>query len=166
MIKSKNQVNNHRFPVLLGLLLGFSLVMMIPISDTVLAKPIFDRSSVGIGCSKTYNEVMNLRAKKAREGLTQAEESQLGAAESNYNDICAGIYGSLPREAPSKPKISDIPLSNNMGVILEDEQPPTNPMPPISNNEGVASENEQQQPLNNPKSQDSVLDANISNTLE
>jgi len=163
MIKSKNQVNNHRIPVLLGLLLGFSLVLMIPISDNVLAKPKFDGSSVGIGCSQTYNEVMNLRAKKAREGLTQAEASQLGAAESNYNDICAGIYGSLPRVAPST-KIPDI-LSGGSAGVLEDMQPQNDQNPPLADNEGVATD-EQQQPLNNPKTQGPILDGNISNVIE
>jgi hypothetical protein len=164
MNKSKNQVTNHRFPVLLGLLLGFSLVLMIPISDNVLAKPVFDGSSVGIGCSQTYNEVMKLRAKKAREGLTQAEASQLGAAESNYNDICAGIYGPLSREVPDT-KIPRIPLGENAGVIHE-MQPQNDQNPPVIDNEGVATDEQQQQPLNNPKSQGPVLDGNISNVIE
>ena len=166
MIKSKNQVNNHRFPVLLGLLLGASLVLMIPISDTVLAKPKFDRTTLGIGCSQTYNEVMNLRAKKVREGLTQAEESQLGAAESNYNDICAGIYGSLPRVAPST-KIPDILSGGGSAGVLDDMQPQNDQSPPLADNEGVVTDEQQQeQPLNNPKTQGSVLDGNISNEIE
>ena len=164
MNKSKSQVNNHRYPVLLGLLLGFSLVLMIPISDTVVAKPKFDKTTLGIGCSSTWNEVMNLRAKKAREGLTQAEESQLGAAESNYNDICAGIYGPLPRVASST-KIPDI-LSGGSAGVLDDMQPLNDQNPPSVDNEGVATDEQQQQPLNNPKTQGSVLDGNISNVIE
>ena len=164
MNKSKNQVTNHRFPALLGLLLGFSLVMMIPISDSVLAKPRFDGSSVGIGCSQTWNEVMNLRGKKANGTITSAEESQLGRAESNYNDICAGIYGPLPRVAPST-KIPDI-LSGGSAGVLEDMQPLNDQNPPLVDNEGVATDEQQQQPLNNPKTRGSVLDSNISNVIE
>lgn len=164
MLKSKNQVNNYRFPVLLGLLFGFSLVLMIPISDTVLAKPKFDGSTLGIGCSQTYNEVMNLRAKKAREGLTQAEASQLGAAESNYNDICASIYGALPRVA-STTKIPDILSGGNAGV-LDDIQPQNSPNPPLANNDGVATDEQEQDQSNNPNIRQPILEGSLNNTLE
>lgn len=127
MFRLKIQVS----PIWIGLLLGIGMVLMIPISDNVLAKPVFDGSSVGIGCSQTYDKIMKLRDKKAKEGLSQAEASELGAAESNYNDICKDIYGGLPREVLNS-KIPRIPLENNAGVIVDDQSQNNQNLPPLS----------------------------------
>lgn len=146
---------------LAGLLVGIGLVLMIPLSESVLAKPKFDGTTLGIGCSQEYDKIMKLREKKAREGLTQAEASELGSAESNYNDICAGIYGSLPREVPNikNPNI----LGQNAGV-LDDIQPQSDPSPPLSDNEGIATDGQvQEEESNNLATIPSILEGNSSN---
>ena len=148
-------------------MLGFALVLMIPISDSVLGRPIFSGDTAGRGCAATYDEIMKLRAKKARgEELTQDEASALGRAESNWDDICKGTYGSLPRVAPST-KIPDI-LSGGSAGVLDDIQPQNDQNPPIADNEGVVTDEQQQQqqPVDNPKTQGSILDGNISNVIE
>ncbi len=164
MNKLKSQIKIKRSPILTGLVLGFALVLMIPISDSVLGRPNFSFDTHGVACAAEYDEIMKLRAKKARgEALTQDEASRLGAAESNWNDICKGTYGSLPRVAPTT-KIPDI-LSGGSAGVLDDMQPQNDQSPPLADNEGVVTD-EQQQPLNNPKTRGSVLDSNISNVIE
>lgn len=104
----KIQFNKSKSILLLTtLLFGFTLVLMIPISDTVLAKPNFGGSTLGKGCSSLWDDVMKLRAKKAAQGgtLNQKDASDLGNAEANYKSLCAGIFGSLPREVPVAPKV-------------------------------------------------------------
>ncbi len=165
MDKQKNQ----SYSLWVGLLLGIGLVLMIPISENIAsAKPTFDKTTLGIGCSQEYDKVVKLREKKAREGLTQAEASELGRAESNYNDICAGIYGSLPREVPNikNPSI----IGENAGV-LDEIQPQNDQRPPLTDNEGIATDGgvqEEEQP-NNPDTGSNVLDGGSStsnNALE
>lgn len=165
MNKLKSQIKVKQSWVLTGLVLGFALVLMIPISDSVLGRPIFSGDTAGRGCAATYDEIMKLRDKKARgEELTQAEASALGRAESNWDDICKGTYGSLPRVAPTT-KLPDI-LSGGSAGVLDDMQPQNDPNPPLVGNEGVATDEQQQQPSNNPKTQGPILDGNISNVIE
>lgn len=163
MHKLKSQSN----VIWAGLILGISLVLMIPLSESVLAKPKFDGTTLGIGCSQEYNKIMKLREKKAREGLTQAEASELGRAESNYNDICAGIYGSLPREVPNikNPNI----IGENAGVL--DEVQPQNDQrpPPLADNEGITTDRQvqEEEESNNADTGSIVLEeGNLNNTLE
>lgn len=65
MNKLKSQIKVKRSSVLTGLVLGFALVLMIPISDSVLGRPIFSGDTAGRGCAATYDEIMKLRDKKA-----------------------------------------------------------------------------------------------------
>lgn len=163
MDKQKNQ----SYALWAGLLLGIGLVLMIPISENIAsAKPKFDGTTLGIGCSQEYDKVIKLREKKAREGLTQAEASELGRAESNYNDICAGIYGSLPREVPNI-KNPRIPLGE-IGGVLDEQQPQNGQNPPIAENEGIAidEQEQEQEETDNPKTRIPVLEGNLNKTLE
>jgi hypothetical protein len=87
----------------IGIVLGLALILMIPISDTVFAKPTFDGTSVGLECSALWDEIKALKDKKANQGgvLNQADSSALGRAESNYKDTCAKWYdGGLPMVNP------------------------------------------------------------------
>jgi hypothetical protein len=102
----KRQFNIKSISILTALLFGFAIVLMIPISDTVLAKPNFGGSTLGKGCSSLWEDVIKLRAKKAAQGgtLGQKDASDLGNAESNYKSLCAGIFGSLPLEVAESPE--------------------------------------------------------------
>ena len=108
MYKQNKNTNKKSLQILTGLLLGFAMVAMIPISDSF-AKPKFDNTSLGKGCSDTWDKIMKLRAKKAAQGgeLSLQDSRDLNNAESNYKSVCAGIYGSLPREIPFE---TDIPI--------------------------------------------------------
>jgi hypothetical protein len=116
--------------LLTGLLLGLAMVLMIPISDMVLAKPNFGGSTLGKGCSSLWDDVIKLRAKKAAQGgtLNQKDASDLGNAESNYKSICAGVFGSLPLEVAESPElpvveenaVEDKPEEQQPGKIVED----------------------------------------------
>ena len=109
-ILNKN-TNKKSLQILTGLLLGFAIVAMIPISDTLAAKPKFDNSTLGKGCSSAWDIVIKLRAKRAAQGgeLSLKDSRDLNNAEANYNSVCAGIYGSLPRDIPFE---SDIPTGD------------------------------------------------------
>ncbi len=123
MYKSNKNLNSKEIKILAGLLLGFSMVTMIPLSEMVMAKPVFDGTTLGQGCSNTYDKIMNLRAKKANGSLTQSEASELGNAESSYNQICAGIYGPLP---PRTANTNGWENTNNGGIYVEDKSQSTN----------------------------------------
>jgi hypothetical protein len=121
----KRQFNmNSTSTTITGLLLGFAMVFMVPISDSVLAKPNFGGSTLGKGCSSLWDDVMKLRGKKAAQGgtLNQKDATDLGNAESNYKSICAGIFGSLPLEVATSPD-SPVVEENAVEDAPEEQQP-------------------------------------------
>ncbi|VFJ14458.1 hypothetical protein [Candidatus Nitrosocosmicus franklandus] len=141
MYKSNKNLNSKEIKILAGLLLGFSMVTMIPLSEMVMAKPVFDGTTLGQGCSNTYDKIMNLRAKKANGSLTQSEASELGNAESSYNQICAGIYGPLP---PRTANTNGWENTNNGGIYVEDKSQSNPNVWQPTNNGGIYVEDKSQ----------------------
>ena len=95
------------------LVLVFTLAFMIPLSNTVFAKPVFDKTSVGITCNGLWDEIKALKDKKAKQDdtLNDPDSSALGRAESNYNETCASWYGP---ERPNIPKMTAQELLQQM----------------------------------------------------
>lgn len=102
--------------MLTTLLLGFTMILMLPISDIILAKPNFGGSSLGKGCGYLWDQVKQLRDKRSSQGgiLSDRDAGKLGNADSNYNSICKSIYGPLPLIKHNAPKV---PINEGNAVV-------------------------------------------------
>lgn len=123
-----------------GVLLGFALILMIPLSDTALAKPNFGSSTQGKQCSMLYDTIDGL-SNKAKDlksqgkTLSDSDRNALNQAIDEYMRDCRD-YGMLQQNT----KLSGAP-DDNEAVLEQPEQPSQT----------------------NPRTQSPILDGNLAN---
>jgi hypothetical protein len=140
MNKTNIQNKTKTTSIVTGLALGFALIFMIPISDTVLAKPNFGGGTLGKGCSAAWDKVATLKYKRdvLNIPLTAAEQKDLEEQENFYNKVCSDVFGPLALVKSTTPQGS---LDSNDMVLEQPEQPSQT----------------------NPRTQSPILDGNLAN---
>jgi hypothetical protein len=119
---------------LVGLIIGFALILMIPISDTAFAKPNFGSSTQGKQCSMLYDTIDGLSNKEKYlksqgKTLSDSDRNALNQAIDEYMRDCRG-YGMLQQN----PKLDGGIIDNNDMVLEQPEQssPPKSQLPEIA----------------------------------
>jgi hypothetical protein len=140
----------------MGLAVVIALIFMIPLSNTVFAKPVFDGTSVGITCNGLWNQITALKEKQKKGPLSQEESSALGRAESNYKDLCLRWYGpEVPRidpelqdSSPSKPTSPQGNLNEDLATKKSSikENLPMLPPPDLKSEDKAAEQQEPSKP--------------------
>ena len=110
----------------MAVVLGFALIIMIPMSQTVFAKPVFDGSDRGEFCYGLYGiitEIENKQAELKKQGktLSQSQLQTLSQARGDYERDCSD-YGNLETK-PTSPQ-------GNLNEDLAVEQQPSKPTSP------------------------------------